>query len=1075
MIHKKTAIDLAASLVNGAGGGKAVRYGAATGPGFFRDPSLRDVETVKVSSGVKNVPEEITLFPNLRRLDLRGASVESVPDIPGLILDSESYRRLKGRISAEHVLGLSFEGVHLTLPPQLEAFPNLRVLSFRADQGRLPEGIAALDTLEELDVDLPRVTVFPEEILRLRALKTLRLKAAVPVIPDSLALLSQLRHLLLHHNPVQKVPVAVRYLPELRYLNLNWCGIKVLPDWLAEVERLEALWMVGNELESFPDTLSELRHLAVLVASGNRIRMLPPSFRRLASSLRVLGLGENPLDMVPEPTFSLASLEALDLRAPSRRVLKSLNPAMLRMQTVMRSRGRIRVIPEQLFDLPNLRILEFGNQPIQTPPPEVVATGIEGMRAYYRQLREGTDYLCESKLLIVGEGGAGKTSLARKIEDPAYELKDDEKSTEGIGVIPWSFPTRIRVEGKPETVARDFHVSIWDFGGQEIYHATHQFFLTKRSLYVLVADSRKEDTDFQYWLNIVELLSDGSPLLIVKNEKQDRRRDINESRLRGRFGNLQRVLTTNLSTNRGLDEVVKVIREELERLPHIGSLLPKTWRRVREALEQDGRDHIPVEKYLEICRSNGFSREADMFQLSGYLHDLGVCLHFQDDPLLRKTVMLKPRWATDAVYRVLDSKRVMDRHGRFTREDLNVVWSEPRYAAMRDELVQLMMKFQLCYPLSQDEFLAPQLLESSPPSYPWDAQGNLVIRYEYEFMPKGILTRFIVATHQLIPREEWLWRDGVVLERGGTRAEVIEDYPQRRITVRLSGREKQELLAIVDYELDKIHRGYPRLKMSRLIPCPCSKCAQREPPQFFAYEELQKFARDGRAKQCPESYDMVDARRLLVAVFPKTSPDVLEERDGTVAEPVGTTDERREVFVSYAWGNESEKVVDRLEQTFRDRGIAVVRDKSDMQYRDSIQDFMRRIGRGKAIVVVLSKNYLESTSCMFELTQIAARGEMRKRVFPIVLEDAGIFEAVDRVEYVKVWEAKVRKLNAALKKVNQEDLKGVREELDLYAEIRRTITQLLEILRDMNALTPAQHLDSRFTALTEAIEEQIRS
>ena len=27
---------------------------------------------------------------------------------------------------------------------------------------------------------------------------------------------------------------------------------------------------------------------------------------------------------------------------------------------------------------------------------------------------------------------------------------------------------------------------VWDFGGQQIYHATHQFFLTKSSLYVLV-------------------------------------------------------------------------------------------------------------------------------------------------------------------------------------------------------------------------------------------------------------------------------------------------------------------------------------------------------------------------------------------------------------------------------------------------------------------------------------------------------------------------------------------------------------------------------------------------------------
>ena len=38
---------------------------------------------------------------------------------------------------------------------------------------------------------------------------------------------------------------------------------------------------------------------------------------------------------------------------------------------------------------------------------------------------------------------------------------------------------------------------MWDFGGQEIYHATHQFFLTRRSLYVLVDDTRKDDKSVQ--------------------------------------------------------------------------------------------------------------------------------------------------------------------------------------------------------------------------------------------------------------------------------------------------------------------------------------------------------------------------------------------------------------------------------------------------------------------------------------------------------------------------------------------------------------------------------------------------
>jgi hypothetical protein len=135
---------------------------------------------------------------------------------------------------------------------------------------------------------------------------------------------------------------------------------------------------------------------------------------------------------------------------------------------------------------------------------------------------------------------------------------------------------------------------------------------------------------------------------------------------------------------------------------------------------------------------------------------------------------------------------------------------------------------------------------------------------------------------------------------------------------------------------------------------------------------------------------------------------------------------------------------------------------------------MRRIGRGKAIVVVLSRKYLESKNCMFELTQIAERGELHDRVFPIVLPDAEIFEPVQCVRYVKFWQTKLDELNAALKEVGQENLEGIREDVDLYARIRRTISGLMALLADMNALTVENHADSRFAALINSIEARLQ-
>ena len=77
------------------------------------------------------------------------------------------------------------------------------------------------------------------------------------------------------------------------------------------------------------------------------------------------------------------------------------------------------------------------------------------------------------------------------------------------------------------------------------------------------------------------------------------------------------------------------------------------------------------------------------------------------------------------------------------------------------------------------------------------------------------------------------------------------------------------------------------------------------------------------------------------------------------------TDSNRQVYISYAWGGDSERVVDVIDADLQGRGIVVVRDKRDLGYKGMIQDFMQEIGRGHAVVVVISDKYLKSPNCMF--------------------------------------------------------------------------------------------------------------
>jgi len=711
---------------------------------------------------------------------------------------------------------------------------------------------SAEERVTSLYLSFKGLTSLPESISQIRSLTQLSLaNNGLISLPESIGQLTNLTYLSLANNELINLPELIGQLTNLTYLSLENNGLISLPESIGQLTNLTYLSLANNELTILPESIGDLTNLTHLDISNNHLMCLPNSIGGL-TNLTYLDLN-NLLQLYPWSNQLISLPESIG--------------QLINLKHLLLNNNGLTTLPKSIGKLTNLTRFEIANNSLTDLPPEILNKESLTILSFYRQqLEQESDYLYEAKLLILGESGAGKTTLAKKIQDSNYQLQLDEDTTKGIDVLNWHF---LLQNGK------EFRVNIWDFGGQEIYHATHQFFLTKRSLYALVADTRKEDTDFYYWLNVAELLSGNSPLLIIKNEKQERKREINERQLRGEFTNLKETLATNFATNRGLPEILNTIQHYIQNLPHVGTELPKSWVKVREALEKSDRNYISLDEYLKICEENGFTQQEDALQLSGYLHDLGVCLHFQDDDLLIRTVILKPTWGTDAVYKVLDNSQVVEDLGRFTREDLKAIWREDKYTTMRPELLRLMMNFKLCYEIrgSQNVYIAPQLLTPNQPEYAWDEVENLFLRYEYEFMPKGILTRFIVEIHSAIEHPSLVWKTGVVLCKDGARAEIIELYRYHKgeIRIRLSGKRKRDLLTTVRHELDKIHASYERLKYKTLVPCNCSACRDSQTPFFFDLKRLYSFLDIGKPIQCYESGNDVEVLSLIDDII-KTSP-----------------------------------------------------------------------------------------------------------------------------------------------------------------------------------------------------------
>ena len=180
------------------------------------------------------------------------------------------------------------------------------------------------------------------------------------------------------------------------------------------------------------------------------------------------------------------------------------------------------------------------------------------------------------------------------------------------------------------------------------------------------------------------------------------------------------------------------------------------------------------------------------------------------------------------------------------------------------------------------------------------------------------------------------------------------------------------------------------------------------------------------------------------------------------------------VFISYAWGGESERIVNELDADLQAKGILVVRDKRDLGFKGMIRDFMRQFGHGHAVIVVISDKYLKSPNCMFELVEIARNKDFYDRIFPIVLGDADIYDPVNRVTYVKHWEDKIKELDAAVRSlISGANLQGLREELDSYDEIRDNVSNLTSFLKDMNTLKAEVQESSNFASLISELEKRL--
>ena len=666
-------------------------------------------------------------------------------------------------------LNLSLEGLTV-LPPQIKQLHNLTKLDLGGNQlTYLPPEIGQLTNLTSLDLGGNQLTSLPPQIGQLRKLNDLDLSGnQLTSLPPQIGQLSNLLSLKLRSNQLTSLPTEIGRLTSLRKLDL-----------------------IDNRLTSLPLTIGQLSNLVLLSLIFNRLTHLPPEIGQLRH-LTCLDLSRNQLTHLPREIGQLTNITKLDF-----------------------SRNNLTYLPLEIGRLTNLKELNLKNNPLNIPPEILEQTNQSTtILNYYLQSKTGLNKpLNEAKMLVVGQGSVGKTSLVKQLIHHSFDA--EENKTEGIDIQSW----RIFLANQ------EIKLNVWDFGGQEIMHATHQFFLTKRSLYLLVLDSRmgEEENRLEYWLKIIQSFGGDSPIIIASNKIDQHPLDLDRRGLQQKYPQIRAILETSCKTNQGLEELKQLITQEVSQLECLSDELLLSWYKVKSRLEKIEQDYIPYAEYERICIEQGINQEIDQRSLIHFLHDLGAVLNFYDDERLLDTSVLNPQWVTNAVYKILNDKElIVDYKGILERDLLNRILDPQKYPWHKHLfIINVMRKFELCFELEADKkFLIPDLLpKEEPDTGEW--QDILAFQYHYNILPNSIMSRFLVRINNLISRKTY-WRNGVVLNDEGNRALVKADKEEKKIIIWVTGQKstRRSLLRVIRSQFDSIHTTISGLHAEEKVPLP---------------------------------------------------------------------------------------------------------------------------------------------------------------------------------------------------------------------------------------------------------------
>ena len=722
----------------------------------------------------------ISSLINLKKLDLSEnhiveiSNLSTLPQLTHLYLNNNHIVDISCVSALENLTCLNLDYNQIVDITTLSSLTSLTILHLNNNK------IADISTLSKLVnlhfLNLNRNLIIDiSSLSALTSLHSLNLTGNSIVEVSPLASLKLLSSLHLMDNQIKEIS-ALSTMSNLSFLDLDNNQISDIST-LSDLTKITHLYLSNNKITDI-GALSELKELQTLFVSNNQI--FDVSALSELVNLKHLTVSANLISTVS--AFSkLKNLTKLDLSINKISNVSVLSEFSALVELNLSKNQILDVSP--LFDLPDLSIVNLlGNSELeQTIPKEVLAADWLAVRLHVKDKNKLIDFN-EVKILLLGNPNIGKSDLLEYLETKAKpSLKE---STVGIQYkkIEWG----------------NVHLNIWDFGGQEYFHATHKLFFSPNALNIVLWGnnvSRKDEEyndvketcfDLPYWLRSIEQLnksvSEKDEVLVLEN-KIDLNENIskftNQLSLTNQFKNLRftfhSVSLLNLTRTEGLNEIIKDITSTLT------SQRSNTYLKYTKKIEESESCYLSID---EVSDGDEYEKVCSAMKV---FHNSGMLLYF--DTIIKDKVFIKPQALLNLLYNGVLS---IERKDRLTKFEIEEKIKDNELGLTVDDVVNLLKHFDLVFQLEdvKDKYFIPQYLKPAPALIDYFSSHefsklSIQIKADNYLMSQAMLKIFTTYGKYVKGNsDEYLfWKDGIVIEKEGVL--LMIKFQSREQTIQL--------------------------------------------------------------------------------------------------------------------------------------------------------------------------------------------------------------------------------------------------------------------------------------------------